>query len=92
MLDKEDAWVLDKALLGFVGDVLKSISAETKVRIMRVLAVCALKESFVAFLHQVRTMYHEYSQFHPFLKIHQLFVILLNLHQHHCRTGRTGTS
>ena len=45
---------MDRALLKFVGDVLRSISAETKVRIMRVLAVCALKESFVAFLHQVR--------------------------------------
>ena len=54
VLDKEDSWVLDRALLKFVGDVLRSISAETKVRIMRVLAVCALKESFVAFLHQVR--------------------------------------
>ena len=53
VLDKEDAWVLDKALLAFVGDVLRSISVETKVRIMRVLAACALKESFVAFLHQV---------------------------------------
>ena len=54
VLDKEDSWVLDRALLKFVGDVLRSISSETKVRIMRVLAVCALKESFVAFLHQVR--------------------------------------
>lgn len=54
VLDKEDSWVLDRALLKFVGDVLRSISAETKVRIMRVLAVCALKESFVAFLHQDR--------------------------------------
>ena len=53
-LDKEDAWVLDKALVDFVGDVLKSISVETKIRLMRVLAVCALKQSFVHFLHQDR--------------------------------------
>ena len=59
VLDKEDAWVLDKALLAFVGDVLRSISVETKVRIMRVLSACALKESFVAFLHQVSTMKQE---------------------------------
>lgn len=58
VLDKEDAWVLDRDLLAFVGDVLCSISAETKVRLMRVLAVCALKESFVHFLHQDREKRH----------------------------------
>ena len=43
-LDKEDSWVLDEALLKFVGDVLNSSSSETKVRLLRVLAVCALNE------------------------------------------------
>ena len=57
-LDKEDSWVLDEALLRFVGDVLNSSSSETKVRLFRVLAVCALKETFVTFLHQDRQRRH----------------------------------
>ena len=57
-LDKEDSWVLDEALLNFVGDVLNSQSAETKVRLLRVLAVCSLKESFITFLNQDRQRRH----------------------------------
>ena len=57
-LDKEDSWVLDDALLQFVGDVLNSSSFETKIRLFRVLAVCALKDTFVTFLHQDRTRRH----------------------------------
>ena len=52
------SWVLDEALLNFVGDVLNSQSAETKVRLLRVLAVCSLKESFITFLNQDRQRRH----------------------------------
>lgn len=57
-LDKEGAWVLDKAVVEFAGDVLRSFSADTKVRLLRVLAVCALKDGFVHFLNQDRERRH----------------------------------
>ena len=57
-LDKEDAWVLDEALIQFVGDVLNSASSEMKIRLLRVLAACALKDTFVTFLHHDRTRRH----------------------------------
>ena len=57
-LDKEDSWVLDEALMNFVGDVLNSSSTETKIRLFRVLAVCALKNTFVTFLHHDRQRRH----------------------------------
>jgi len=68
-LDKEDSWVLDEALLKFVGDVLNSSSSETKVRLLRVLAVCALKESFITFLNQDRQRRHLMNYANNFDKI-----------------------
>ena len=49
---------LDEALMNFVGDVLNSSSTETKIRLFRVLAVCALKNTFVTFLHLDRQRRH----------------------------------
>ena len=68
-LDKEDSWVLDEALLNFVGDVLNSSSSETKVRLLRVLAVCALKESFITFLNQDRQRRHLMNYANNFDKV-----------------------
>ena len=68
-LDKEDSWVLDEALLNFVGDVLNSSSSKTKVRLLRVLAVCALKESFITFLNQDRQRRHLMNYANNFDKV-----------------------
>jgi hypothetical protein len=86
-LDKEDSWVLDEALLRFVGDVLNSSSSETKIRLLRVLAVCALKETFVTFLHQDRQRKHlmNYANSFTDLSVNEqkaLAIFMCNLFSH----------
>ena len=86
-LDKEDSWVLDEALMNFVGDVLNSSSSETKIRLFRVLAVCALKETFVTFLHQDRKMRHvmNYMNKFSFLSLSEqkaVAIFICNLFSH----------
>ena len=87
-LDKEDSWVLDEALMKFVGDVLNSSSSETKIKLFRVLAVCALKETFVTFLHQDRQRRHVMNYMNNFSDLSlseqkTVAIFICNLFSHH---------
>lgn len=47
-MKKADAWVLDTKLLDFIGGLLThdTLQAEIRIRVMRLLSVCALRDDF----------------------------------------------
>ena len=77
-----------EALLKFVGDVLNSSSSETKIRLLRVLAVCALKDTFVTLLHHDRQRRHlmNYANNFSDLSLNEqkaVAIFICNLFSHH---------
>lgn len=56
LLEGEGAWAISEGFLIFVGRILNdaSISTETRVHLLRALAVAALKDDVVLLLHQDR--------------------------------------
>lgn len=52
MLQKEDfSWILDDKLHALIAESLKNGHEEVKIRILRVLSICALKDNFINFLN-----------------------------------------
>lgn len=56
ILDDEGSWALGDNFLNFVGRVLydKSLTTETRVKLLNVLSVCALKDDVILLLHKDR--------------------------------------
>ena len=52
MLTKEDnSWILDDQVHGLIKEILVNGTGDAKLRILRVLAVCALKDNFINILN-----------------------------------------
>lgn len=88
LLTKEDnSWILDDKVHGLIKSILCHGSQESKLRILRILAICALKENFINLLNldrKEKVIMNYATQFHdiPLNLQKALATLICNLFSH----------